>query len=428
MIVSVASISFILWPAPIAAARAKVCKVDAVSYPGKDPVMWDGVYAAKDGKVYTGLITEGSGTNLFVYDPAIGKNRLLCDVANFLGERGKGIRTSSKIHNKPVEDDEGNIYFATLNNGGGPRNIDFTSWEGGHWFKYDPKTDRVENLGLIDEAAGVYPLVLDKKRLRLYGIGFTGYFYRFDIKNRIATKVGRVCNWDICRNIFIDDLGNVYGSFPPARIWKYDVEKERIYDLPSVRAPYDPTFFPVNMVNPMLDRTRDWRAIQWDPTKKVAYGITCGSGSTLFRYDPHDGPEGKVTALAKMCDPRFIRSGEKAVPYSTLAFALDSINQMVYFVPSAREYSLDAYVETYGSDEPHHLMMYDLKTDQLTDLGYLKAKDGRRIFGCEGAAVAPDGTVYICGQVEVKDPRKGTRFMGKEKIPATMGLIVYKPK
>lgn len=244
LIVSFLAISFILSPTVFAAAKPKVCKVDAVSYPGKDPVMWDGIYAATDGKVYTGLITEGSSSNLYVYDPATGKNRLLCDAANFLGERGKGIRTSSKIHNKPVEDDQGNIYFATLNNGGGPRNFDFTSWKGGHWFKYDPKTDLVENMGLIDEGTGIYPLVIDKKRMYLYGLGFTGYFYRFDINNRITTNLGRASNWDICRNIFIDDQGSVYGSFPTARIWKYDPEKQRINDLPSVRSPYDPTFFP----------------------------------------------------------------------------------------------------------------------------------------------------------------------------------------
>ena len=131
--------SFVFYDSAVAKSKTKICLVESVEYPGKDPTMWDGLYAASDGKVYSALITEGGSAHIYLYDPATGVNRLLSDVANFLGERGEGIRPSSKIHCEPVEDDEGNIYVVTLNNGSGPRSIDFTSWRGGHWLKYDPK-------------------------------------------------------------------------------------------------------------------------------------------------------------------------------------------------------------------------------------------------------------------------------------------------
>jgi len=119
-----------------------ICIVETREYPGRDPVMWDGLYAASDGKVYSALINEGESAHFYVYDPRTDKNTLLCDLADFLGERGKGIRTTGKIHNKPVEDNEGNIYFCSMSNGSGPNNIDYTSWRGGHWIKYDPKTNK----------------------------------------------------------------------------------------------------------------------------------------------------------------------------------------------------------------------------------------------------------------------------------------------
>ncbi len=415
---------FILNISVKAQSNNDICLVETREYPGKDVCMWDGLYAAKNGEVYSGLITEGVSAHLYVYIPSVDKNVLLYDIADFLKERGKGIRTSGKIHNKPVEDGEGNIYFCPLNNGSGPRSIDYMSWIGGHWMKYCPGTKILENLGLVDEGIGCYPLTIDPDRKYLYGVGFTGYFYRFDIKKSVTKNFGRVANWDVCRDIFCDDQGNVYGCFPVGRVWKYNAEHEKVVDL-SISIPYDPTIYPSQLMNPMIDRTCDWRSIEWDPLDKVAYGVTCGSGSLLFRYDPHNGKEGKITPLVRMCDNKFLESGRKDIPYSTLAFALDSKNKKVYFVPSAREYTTDQYAETFGNKQPHHLIMYNINTEKRVDLGILQTRDGRNVFGCEAASVGPDGTLYICGQVEVSNPELATDYIAD--TPVALELIIYKP-
>jgi hypothetical protein len=408
--------------------KSETCIVEAVDYPGKDPAMWDALYASKSGNVYTGLITEGESAHFYSYNPLSKKNTLLFDLADFFGERGKGIRTSGKIHNKPVEDNDGNIYFVPMSDGSGPNNIDYTSWRGGHYMKYVPKTNTLENLGPIDEedkgCDGFYPLTIDKERKYLYGVGFTGYFYRFDIEKRISKNFGRVTNWDICRKIFCDDKGNVYGGFPTGRIWKYDAAKEEVVDL-AITVPYDPTIYPVELINPMIDRTNDWRAVEWDPVEKVAYGITCGSGAILFRFDPHDGPEGKITSLVRMCDSKFLKSDRKDIPFSTLAFTLDNKNKKVYFVPSAREYNINKSAETFGTGQASHLIMYDIVAGKRIDLGALQTPDGRKVLGCEAASIAPDGTIYICGQVEVKDPQNATRK--SSELSAAMQLLIYKP-
>jgi hypothetical protein len=345
-------------------------------------------------------------------------------MADFMGERGKGIRVSGKLHNKPVEDNEGNIYIVPMSNGSGPTTYDYTSWRGGAWLKYDPKTKTLTNMGQVDQGIGCYPLTIDKKRNYLFGIGFTGYMYRFDIKNKKTRNLGRVSNWDTCRNIFCDDDGNVYLSVPTGKVAKYDAVKEEVVET-NLQVPYDPTIYPTQLRNPMIDRTNDWRAIQWNSVEKVAYGVTCGSGSILFRFDPKDGPEGKITPLVKMCDSRFLEGNQKDIPYSTLAFAVDSKNGRIYFAPSSRGFSVQKYVETYGSETDHHLIMYDIKTGTRHDLGIMRTTDGRRVFGCEGASVGPDGTVYLCGQAEVKDKKLATEMVGT--IPCALQLIIYKP-
>lgn len=402
----------------------KICNVETREYPGKDPYMWNGLYAASNGDVYSCLITEGESSHFYVYDKTQDKNFLLYDMAEFMNERGKGIRVSGKLHNKPVEDEEGNIYIVPMNNGSGPLTYDYTSWKGGAWLKYDPKTKQLSNLGLVDQGVGCYPITIDKKRNYLFGISFTGYFYRFDIKNRVSKNLGRVSNWDTCRDIFCDDDGNVYMSFPTARVAKYDAKKEKVYDT-SLRTPYDPSIFPTELRNPMIDRTNDWRAVAWNKEEKVAYGVTCGSGSILFRFDPHDGPEGKITPLGRICDSRFLEGDQKNIPYSTLAFAVDGKNGEVYFAPSSRGFNVQKYAETYGSESDHHLILYDIKKGTREDLGTMKTADGRRVFGCEGASVGPDGTVYLCGQAEVKDKKSATQMIGN--IPCALQLIIYHP-
>ncbi|HUU28087.1 MAG TPA: hypothetical protein VM123_09760 [archaeon] len=402
------------------------CLIETREYPGEDPAMWRGLYAARDGKVYTGLCGEGGSAHFYKYDPATDNQVCLLDVAEFLGERGKGIRTSGKIHCRPVEDREGNIYFMSMNNGAGPRSIDYASWLGGHWLKYNPRLDKFEDLGLVDHGVGCYPLAIDDQRNRLFAISFTGYLFRFDIGKRVSTNLGRVDNWDICRDIACDDKGNVYGCFPISRVWKYDALKEKVYDL-SIQIPYDPTVFPTQLNNPMIDRAAIWRAVEWDPVDKAIYGVTCGSGSILFKYEPAVGTEGRVTALAKLCDPKFLDPPNRPdIPYSPLAFALDSKNRKVYFIPSARDYAVGEYVETFGIAANHHLIMYDLNKNERHDLGMLRASDGRRVFGCEAASVGPDGTLYICGQAEVKDPGHATSHIGK--IPVALQLLIYKPQ
>lgn len=409
----------------LAAPAGRIARVECIEYPGRDPGVWNALHAAQDGRVYTGLCTHSGSAHFYRYDPATNKNENLYDIAEFLGERRKGIRTSGKIHTPIVSDGRGSIYFGTINAAAGPHNIDYTTWQGGHWLRYDLKSGTLFDLGLVAKGVGLYTIDIDPKRQLLFGLGFTGYFYRHDIRSGKTTNLGRVSNWDICRNTVTDDLGNVYGCFPIGKIWKYDAKTGKINDL-SVRIPYDPTIYPVQVERPMIDRTGDWRTVVWDSAERVIYGVTTGSGSILFRYDPFDGPEGKVTELGKLCAPRYMETNQKGIPFSTLALTLDSKGQKIYFVASARTFNSGRYFETLNAPGNFHLIRFDLKTNEREDLGILQSVDGRRVFGCEAATISRDGTLYFAGLAEVNDVNKATKTL--DGIPSAMHLIKYRPR
>lgn len=418
-----------------AQVKEKYAYVETRDFPGgrQEGSMYSALYAARDGKLYIGLCTHAGASQFYQYDPVTNRIHHIADLPEFLGERGKGIRVSGKIHTKPVEDREGRIYFGTMCEDAGPPSIDPYSWKGPHWVRYDPRTGKLEDLGLINKLWGIYGLSIDPKRNHLFATAWNGHVYRLDIDLGITRDIGRVDNWDVVRSIVADDKGNVYGCYPKGRIWKYDPNTERIRDL-SISIPFDPSIFPRRMKNPMLDRKVIWRVAEWDSVDKVIYGIDGGS-SILFCYDPKVGSEEEVSTMAKLCSEYFFHSDRKDIPYSTLAFTI-GLDRKIYYIPVGLAFDFEIKVEASVLAQnlggiktaPHsELVTYDLSTGKRSYLGILKTKDGRNVFGCGGAACGKDSTIYLCAAVETEDKENAAGIIGNE-YPFQMSLLIYKPK
>ena len=418
-----------------AQVEEKYAYVDTRDFPGgrKESSMYSALYTASDGKLYIGLCVHAGASQFYQYDPVTDSMRHIADLPEFLNEKGKGIRVAGKIHSPFVEDREGRIYFGTMCEDSGPPNIDPYSWQGPHWIRYNPKADKLEDLGLINRLWGIYGLAIDRQRNYIFVTAWNGHIYRLIIDKRITRDLGRVDNWDCLRSIVADDEGNVYGCYPKARIWKYDARTERIHDL-NISIPYDPTIFPRKMTNPMLDRKAIWRVALWDSVEKVIYGVDGGS-AILFRYDLKDGSEGKISTLEKLCSEYFYNSDRKDIPYSTLAFTIGK-DRKIYYTPVGLAFDFTIKVEAAtlaqnlgGTKRAPHteLITYDLRVGKREYLGILKTKDGRNVFGCGAATCGLDGTIYLCGAVETRDTGNAAGIV-MDNYPFKMSLIIYKPK
>ena len=243
-------------------------------------------------------------------------------------------------------------------------------------------------------------------------------------------------DWDICRTIFVDDEGNVYGSYAPGLLWKYDVAQERIIDFERVRVPiYRQSR---TMSNPMIDRKAQWRVIEWDPVDKAAYGISGGSNQ-LFKYDPKDGPEGAFTVLASLAPPMFRTGNTLNIPHAMLAMAISQVERKVYYIPSVSgdfDYgivSVDVVDKSkFGGAASvrslpplSFLTSYDLKSHRVIDIGLLRAADGRYAYGMGGAKVDKDGKVWFVGAFEEPDVKLAANPDAKR--PYSLGLGCYDP-
>ena len=406
----------------------------------REESMWSALYGAKSGKIYIGLSTHAEAAHFYEFDPATETMRHIVDLTKLHGERGEGINTNGKIHVRMGEDNEGNVYFGSLNEDTGPECIDPSSYKGAFWYRYCPKADKVEVLGKISRHFGLLGMVMDPKYMRLYGLAEDGHLYMHDIAAKYTRDLGKVDDWDICRTIFADDEGNVYGSYPVARIWKYDPRKDEVIDLPNIRLECDNSVPPRTMSKPMIDRKVIWRVIEWDPVEKVAYGII-GGNSMLFRYDVHAGPEGKIDYIVPLTAPQYWNGANaRQIPFATLTLTIAN-DRRIYFAPTASgsfDYvgtSWDVHDEEAfqaklagGYFPPvSYLMRYDLKKKQREALGLMVTEDGCLCFGMGGACTGQkDGRIYFVGAVEEKDEKA---VVGKvsRRWPFSMALVAYDP-
>ena len=419
--------AMILVPCLLVAADTKEVRVLAVDYPEgfKPDGMWSGLYAASNGKVYTGLCTHGGSALFYEYDAASGVNRLIAEIGRFLGDNGKGERSHSKIHTRFAEDSGGNIYFATGNQGGGPRQIDPLTWanKGSHLFRYNPAEDELEVLGVIAPNWGSYGLVLDKKRNIAYLTCLDNHLYSFDIKARKSRDLGRIDNWDVNRMIAMDDRGNVYGTFIDHYLWKYDVASDQLLDLPlQIPLKRDHKFIYTGE-RPVMDRRYNWRYAEWVPSLGKICGMECGR-SLLFEYDPYNGKYGTVRLVADMALDSQIQSGNH--PYATLAVGF-SPDGIVYYAIVDRVFDYSATEQATVARSSTYLESCDLRTGRKQMLGKLVTTKGLGILGSGACEVAADGTVYLCAAVEEPDlDRSAGKAAGVE--PFRLQLLVWKPQ
>lgn len=405
--------------------------------PDRNAQMWSALHVGSNGRLYIGLCTHADAAMLYEFDPARETMRLLANLSVLAGERGRGIWTTGKIHVQMQELD-GYVYFGALCEDNGPPAMDFSSFKGSHWYRVEMATGRVEQRAPVSRYWGLLGQAMDPRRRLIYGLAEDGRLYRYHIDRNWSEELGRVDDWDICRTIVADDEGNVYGTYAPGLVWKYEAATDRILDFEFQRLPV------VNqsrtMAKPMLDRKAQWRIVEWDPVERVVFGLVGGSNQ-LFRFDPRDGPEGRFTQLAEMCAPPFRGGDPFRIPPATLAMALAPRERVIYYLPivegdfdygAVRKFEAGASeasneMRTGGSAPRSYLVSFDLKSGQRRDLGLLRARDGRFAYGQGAAKVDAGGRLWFVGAFEEPDPARAAQPDSGQRA-YSLGLGCYEPK
>jgi hypothetical protein len=113
------------------------------------------------------------------------------------------------------------------------------------------------------------------------------------------------------------------------------------------------------------------------------------------------------------------------IPYATLTLTLGR-DRKLYYGASGREFD-------YGGSTglaTAHLITYDLESGKTEDLGGMLLEDGRRVFGTNAADTGPDGAIYMVGAVEVRE-QSGKPLEAGGKIGGAwyrLALLIYRPR
>lgn len=113
------------------------------------------------------------------------------------------------------------------------------------------------------------------------------------------------------------------------------------------------------------------------------------------------------------------------IPYATLTLTLGR-DRKLYYGASGREFD-------YGGSTglaTAHLITYDLDSGKTEDLGGMVLSDGRRVFGTNAADTGPDGAIYMVGAIEVRE-QSGKPIEAGGKIGGAwyrLALLIYRPR
>jgi hypothetical protein len=342
----------------------------------------------KDGRIYfaaCGEHTGGLSVWLIRYDPDTDTRKVMREIAVALGEPpDNGHATHSKIHYCLIPASDGSLYGATHCTGA-PINEPiwrpWNSWDdpvrmfsGFHLFRYDPATDTLDDYGIGFPNEGSRCMALAEGRGLLYGVTYPrNHFWVYNLKEQRFHDAGRFgainpqAVWLDCdeHGYTVDDLGFIV---------KYDADRKELINLNTClyHMPYrDGSHNTVYDIVPS----------HFDDS---VYGSTYSYDNRLFRYNPHEGPEGTAYDLGRGYGPdqeewsAFYHMGH----IGGMIFGDDGL---LYYVVSVRWEQPNRQV----------LMRMDVETGEKEELGTLEGEGLRPVF-IPRATKDFAGRIYFC--------------------------------
>jgi hypothetical protein len=145
----------------------------------------------RDGNLYVGL--TGSGDVLV-------RIRTSDDRVESLGrifpERPGMVHVYDKIHNSLVEGADGSLYIGqglNIDWNAAPYDCDLSVYGGGHLFRLDPASGRIEDFGVQVPMNAIHGLAIDRERGFVYGYTIPdNHFFVHDLKDHSVKDFGKI--------------------------------------------------------------------------------------------------------------------------------------------------------------------------------------------------------------------------------------------
>ena len=345
-----------------------------------------GLCTGSDGMIYPVACGESmGGLSAFIlrYDPVKRRTEYLVECGPALGQPpDDGHATQSKIHYCILPCSDGLLYCATHASGapiGHPAWGPWNTWSdpevqfpGAHIFTCD-SGGVIEDFGIGPAREGSRCLALDEKRRKLYGITWPrNHVYVYYVDERRYEDLGRIGDVNP-QAIWLDRDGNAYTTDDYGGFLRVDAETNEIAAL-QTRCPHE-------------WYRRGWHNVPYDvvpsPDWSCVYGCDWGYESHIWRFDPYDGPDGRVEDLGRALGPPELKT-DLALEYYNVRGLVFGADGKLYFTMRA----------PYEGRMPIHLARIDVGTLEREVLAVLEFGDDEPYVH---ASATPDfyGNLYF---------------------------------
>lgn len=210
--------------------------------------IWD-YNVSPEGRHYFPLCAENSVSGfvrLYEYLPDTGEFKLCFNLEDVVVTYPRNVR-ASKIHTSIDFLPDGRLIMTTHTTAAAPTHpywlfFGYYShpWEGysgSNVLIYDPKTGKVEDLGIPVQRDSIYGACYDKTRNALYFNSYLrGHSYRMDLDNRHVTDYGQTT---IQGSFYLKHGrdGNIYTTTRDGYFFRFNTQKQNLEDL-GIQIPY----------------------------------------------------------------------------------------------------------------------------------------------------------------------------------------------
>jgi hypothetical protein len=352
-------------------------------------VAWTAITSTHNNQVIVGLCRTSEPAWLAQFDDPSRSFVETLSVGAAIHDEGEGKAPQAKIHTQLVELSDGWVYGGTHL----AENGDANSYPGGHWFRYDPRSHEMEDLGLAMAHEGLITLQADEPRGCLYAITYPGaYLLRFDLVSRQTQVLGKTSRDDhVPRAFFVLGPGNVYTNqvyspaSQPGGIYVFDAATEagRVEPLPVYRKVQGR--YTERVEQDAAKVYNYWLAGAAGPGSSVAY--TTGYYSGHF-VSLHLAANGELV----------IRDHGLTVPDAPAKPDNGPFSQGMCMVGESVLFTVAIGEEKLGTAEVR-LLRYDPARDVIRELGVICTRQGQSITNCTAMTCSRSGQLYLVGNV-----------------------------
>lgn len=368
---------------------------DVFTFPGAKGRLsaWSAITVTHDNQVIVGLCRDKDPAYLAHFDDASRTFVAVLCVDTTIHDVGEWRARQAKIHTQLVELSDGWVYGGTHLAEDG----DAKGYAGGHWLRYDPRSHKMEDLGLAMAHEGLLSLVADELCGCLYAITYPGaYLLRFDLVSRRTQVLGKTSRDDnVNRVFFVMGQGTVYTNqvyspaSQPGGIYIFDAasESQRFETLPVYRRTR-------GQYTDLVEKEAPWLYNYWiagaiDRAGNIAY--TTGYRSGHFISLRLDSRQGMVIRDHGLIVPGMPESRDSELFCHGMCLAGNS----VLFVVGSHD--------TSPSEAKVRLLRYDPQQDAIDQLGVIRTRRGQRVTSCTAMTCTPSGRLYLLGKVAGDD-------------------------